>query len=183
MFLRYLLLFAVGLSVHSVKGQNKVRWHSWDVANEKIVKNDKKYFIYLYFDGCKWCKHMENNTFHSDAIAKFINQNYYAFKLNAESSDKIVIGEKSFTTVRIGKYDFNELASELTSGHMSFPSIVILDENFKKIGIHDGYIDNEKFEMLLSYYTGNYHKTTIWRKFATSYCKDHHFNTLAHDKN
>lgn len=182
MFKRFSFLIAIVFTVFAINAQNKVRWQSWDVATEKMEKNDKKYFIYLYYDGCRWCKFMENQTFHSDHIAKFINQNYYAFKLNAESSDKIVLGNKSFTTVRIGKYDFNELAAELTGGHMSFPSIVILDENFKKIGIHDGYIDNEKFEMLLSYYTGNYHKTTIWHKFAGSYCKDHHFNTLVNDK-
>lgn len=183
MYFRFLLLISIVISLNPLQGQNKVRWHSWDTATEKISKHDKKYFIYLYFDGCRWCKHMEKNTFHSDHIAKFINQNYYAFKLNAESSEKIIIGERSFTTVRIGKYDFNELASELTSGHMSFPSIVILDENFRKIGTHDGYIDNEKFEMLLSYYTGNHHKNTIWGKFVSNYCKDHHFNTWVNDKN
>lgn len=164
-------MIALGL-----KGQNKVRWVSWDQASEKINKGNKKFLVYIYYNPCKWCKQLEERTLNNDHVAKFINNNFYALNLNAMSSDKIVLGTQSFTTVRIGKYDFHELSADLLSGDMTFPAIVILDENFRKIGIWDGYLDVFDMEMRLSYYTGNHHKNTIWRKYANNYCRESHFH-------
>jgi thioredoxin-related protein len=125
---------------------------------------------------------MEETTFSSDNIARFINQKFYALKINALSSDKIVVADKSYTSVRIGKYDFHELAADLLAGNMSFPSVVFLDEQFQKLATYDSYMDEPNFEMILSYYAGNHHKCTMWKKFTNNYCRDSHFNSLVNDK-
>jgi len=180
--LRYIYFGIVLLMASSVLGQNKVRWTSWDVVNEKISKGDKKFIVYFYFDGCKWCRYMEDYTFTSDHLSRFINNNFYPFRINAASSDKIVISDHAYTSLRIGKYDFHELATEMLAGNMSFPSIVFLDEQFKKLAVYDQYIDSPNFEMLLSFYAGDHHKRTMWRKFANNYCRDSHFNTLVNGR-
>jgi thioredoxin-related protein len=180
---KYLLLGFLFFIAGNAMGQNKVRWTSWDSATEKIKRGDKKFIVYLYYDGCKWCRFMEENTFNSDHIARFINHNFYAFHINALSSDKIVIADKAYTTIRIGKYDFHELATEMLAGNMSFPAIIFLNEQFKKIATYDQYIDVQNFEMLLSFYAGDHHKRTMWRKYANNYCRDSHFNTLVNGKN
>lgn len=180
---RYLLIGFLLLAAGITFGQNKVRWVSWDNVTEKINKGDKKFIVYFYYDGCKWCRFMEESTLSSDHLARFINHNFYAFHINASSSDKIVIGDKSYTSVRIGKYDFHELATDMLGGNMSFPSIVFLNEQFKKLGTYDQYIDIQNFEMLLSFYAGDHHKRTMWRKYANNYCRESHFNTLVNGKN
>ena len=78
-------------------GQNKIKWTSWDLAQEKIQKSNKKFIIYFYYDGCKWCKFMEENTFANDQVAKFVNQNFYTFRINAESNDKITLNNKYYS--------------------------------------------------------------------------------------
>ena len=181
MQLRFLLFYVLLLLALSAISQNKIKWTSWDVASEKIQKGNKKFLIYFYYDGCKWCRYMEETTLSSDHISKFINQNFYAFKVNALSSDKIV-ADKAYTSVRIGKYDFHELAAELLAGNMSFPSIAFLNEQFKKIGSYDSYVDEHNFEMILSFYAGDHHKHTMWRRFANNYCRDSHFNSMVNDK-
>lgn len=165
-----------------VVGQNKIRWQSFDNINEKLTKANKKFIVYFYFDGCKWCRYMEDNTLANDQISKFINQNYYIYKVNALHGNKIVVGNRSFTSVHIGKYDFNELATELLNGDMSFPALVFLDEKFNKIQSIEGYYSQEEFEVLLSYFAGNHHKNTMFKKFANNYCKDSHFNSLVNEK-
>ncbi len=182
MDVKFFLLFLFLYVGAPLSGQNKVRWNSWDGASEKLNKGDRKFLVYFYYDGCKWCRFMEETTFSADHIAKFVNQKFYAFRVNALSSDKIVIADKAYTSVRIGKYDFNELAADLLAGNMSFPSFVFLDEQFKKLGTYDSYMDEHNFEMILSFYAGNHHKCTMWKRFANNYCRDSHFNALVNDK-
>lgn len=166
----------------STTAQNKIKWVSWDNLPEKIEKGDKKFMVYFYYDGCKWCKVMEENTFNSDHIAKFVNQNFCPLRLNALSNGKMVVADKLYSSVRIGKYDFHELAVELLSGNMSFPSVVFLDEKFHKVVNFDSYLDVGKFEMVLSFYGGDHYKNTMWKRFERSYCRDSHFNSLVNDK-
>jgi len=182
MNVRFLLFGIFIMTLTTVSSQNKIKWTSWDSVSEKLENKNRKFIIYFYYDGCKWCRYMEETTLASDNIAKFINQKFYAFRINTLSSDKIVIADKSYTTVRIGKYDFHELAADLLSGNMSFPSMVFLDEQFKKLGTYDSYMDEQNFEMILSFYAGNHHKYTMWKRFADNYCRDSHFNSLVNDK-
>jgi thioredoxin-related protein len=182
MHLKFFLSFIVLISVTSLAGQNKIKWASWDSAADKIEAGNKKFLVYFYYDGCRWCRFMEDNTFSVDYIARFVNQNFHPFRVNALSKETIV-ADKSYTSVRVGKYEFHELATELLVGNMSFPSVVFLDEQFKKLGSYDSYMDVQSFEMILSYYAGDHHKRTMWKRFANNYCRDSHFNSLVNDKN
>lgn len=178
-FIIFSISFLIGSAVFS---QNKIKWNSWEFLPEKLDKGDKKFLVYFYYDGCKWCRVMEESTFSAGHIAKFVNQNFYALRLNALSSGQLMVADKAYTTVRIGKYDFHELAADLLSGNMSFPSIVFLDEKFHKLAHFDSYIEIPKFEMLLSYYVGDHHKNTLWKRYSTNYCRENNFNSLVNDK-
>jgi thioredoxin-related protein len=155
----------------------------WDVVNDKIAKGNKKFIVYFYFDGCKWCRYMEETTLRNDQTAKFINNHFYSFKVNALSTNKIVIDNQAYTTMRIGKYDFHELAANMLGGDMSFPAIAFLDEDFNKISVEGGYAGQENFEMILSYYAGNHYKKTLFKRYANNYCRESHFNALVNQKN
>jgi thioredoxin-related protein len=183
--MRVFFTFAIFITIatlHKGLAQHKVHWNNWDLVNEKIDKGNKKFLVYFYFDGCKWCRYMEESTLRNDQVAKFINNNYYTYKINALSSDKIVIGDRAFTSVRIGKYDFHELAAELLQGKMSFPATAFMDENFRKITVVEGYSDLTTFEMMLSYYTGNHYKKVLWKSFVNNYCKEQYFNNYANNR-
>lgn len=182
MNLRFILFSISLIIVFPAISQNKIKWHQWENLSEKIQKADKKFLIYFYYDGCKWCRVMEESTFSAGHIAKFVNQNFHPFRLNALSSGKLLVADKTYTSVRIGKYDFHELAAELLSGNMSFPSVVFLDEKFHKLAHFDSYLEIQKFEMLLSYYTGDHHKNTLWKRYCNNYCRESNFNSLVNDK-
>ena len=103
-------------------------------------------------------------------------------KINAVSNDKIQFNDKTYRTVEIDNYDFNELAVELLNGKMSFPALVILDQNFQKIGVHQNYYNVDDFQMILAYYIGGHYKKTLFKYYTNNYCKDSHFNNLVSDK-
>ena len=179
----YLSLFSIIGCLGSLQGQHQIKWNSWENVNDRIDKGNKKFLVYFYFDGCKWCRFMEETTFKSDQTAKFINANYNSYHVNARSTEKIVIGDRSFSSsIQIGKYDFHEFAVELLMGNMSFPSVVFLDENFNKIKVQEGFATVDEFEMMLSYYAGNHYKKVLFKRFANNYCRDTHFNTLVKNK-
>jgi thioredoxin-related protein len=182
MNLRFIFFSLSFLFVIPLISQNRIKWSTWENLPNKLEKADKKFLVYFYYDGCKWCRVMEESTFSEGHIAKFVNQNFYPLRLNALSSGKLMVADKAYTSVRIGKYDFHELAAELLSGNMSFPSIVFLDEKFHKLAHFDSYIEIPKFEMLLSYYGGDHHKNTLWKRYSTNYCRESNFNSLVNDK-
>lgn len=181
MRLRIFLLLIVFILVDKASAQNKIKWSSWQNAADKIQKADKKFLIYFYLDECKWCRYMEETTFAADHIARFINQNFYPYRVNAFSKD-LIIADKNYATVQMGKYEFHELAVELLGGDMSFPSIVFMNENFQKLANYESYLDTHNFEMILSYYAGEHYRKTVWRRYASNYCRDSHFNSLVSDK-
>ena len=183
--MHYKLLIVSFLTLFLVlnsSAQNRIK----RVKPEAIFNNnkvsDKYYFLYFYYNDCKWCKHLETTTFTDDQTAKFINQKFYPVKINAVSNDKIQFNDKTYRTVEIDNYDFNELAVELLNGKMSFPALVILDQNFQKIGVHQNYYNVDDFQMILAYYIGGHYKKTLFKYYTNNYCKDSHFNNLVSDK-
>jgi thioredoxin-related protein len=180
---KFLSLVTLFLLVTSgSQAQNKIKWESWEFVNEKVSKGNKKFMVYFYYDKCRWCRVMEESTLRQDQTAKFINNNFYSYRLNALSSEKILLGSQTYTSVRIGNYDFNELAADMLAGNMSFPAVAFLDENFNKINVEEGYTNNDDFEMILSYYAGNHYKKTLFKRFANNYCRDSHFNSMVNNK-
>lgn len=169
-----ILSFVVGLSLTG-SGQNKIKWTSWEVVTDKNQKSDKKYMVYICYGGCRWCKQMEDSTFADTDIARFINNNFLPLRLSASSKNKIIINERVYALKQHGSHEFNELAIELLNGNMTFPSIVFLDENFKKISSYNRFIEPHNFEMLLAYYAGNFYKNTIWKAFTRRYNRSKYF--------
>jgi len=92
------LFFSVFLSLFSVKtyAQNKINWLTLEQAYAKTKIAPKKVIIDVYTGWCGWCKVMDKNTFTNASVIKYINENYYAVKLDAESTKDIRIENKVY---------------------------------------------------------------------------------------
>lgn len=172
----FIVLFVAG--VMPVLAQNKIKWSSPEQIDVNVKNGDKKFLIYFYIDACKWCRHLEENTFSNSNIAKYINSHFYAIKIDAMDNKKFQISDKTYATEQIGKYNFNQLALELLNGRMSFPSVVFLDEKFNKIQVFDTYMDIPDFEIVVSYFGSNHYKKTMFRRYAHNFCRESHFNNF-----
>lgn len=136
--------------------QNKINWMSIEEAYAKSQVAPKKTIIDVYTGWCGWCKVMDKNTFTDPAVVKYINDNYYAVKLDAESRKDIRVGGKVYKFDEVNKA--NEAAITLLQGQMSYPSIVYLDEKFNMIQPLPGYMDAKAFHEIITYIGGNYHQ-------------------------
>lgn len=180
---RFIFLICLIAGWHSTaKTQNRIKWAQSGVLSSSKQSNEKYYLIYFFYNDCKWCKHLETTTFTDDYTARFINQKFHAVKIDAVENGKITFNGDDYTGVKVGKYEFNELAVQMLNGKMSFPAIVILDEKMQKIGVHQNYYNVDDFQMILAYYVGGYHKTTLFKYYSNNYCKDSHFYNLVSDR-
>jgi len=86
-----------------------------------------------------------------------MNQNFYAVKFNAEQKDSIRFMGKWYPFVP--DYRANKLAVELMGGRMSYPTSIILEENFQNPAPIPGYLDVQTMEKILKYLGENIYKT------------------------
>ncbi|MDX1629281.1 MAG: DUF255 domain-containing protein [Fulvivirga sp.] len=156
----YILLFSLAVIFLGSTGFQKehevieegVNWLTFEEAIEKSKTEKKKIFIDVYTDWCGWCKVMDKNTFSDPTVAKYLNENYYPVKLDAEQKEEINFKGNTFKYVPSGRRGYHELAAALLQGKMSYPSFVILNEKYEIINITKGYQKREPFHKIISFY-------------------------------
>src|SRR5690606_32626366 len=93
--------------------EEEIRWMSWEqaaLANEQVKK---KILVDVYTDWCSWCKVMDRETFSDTVIARYINEHFYAVKLNAEQKESITWNDQEFKWIPAGHNGVHELAYAL----------------------------------------------------------------------
>jgi len=148
-----LILFFCIVSYSNWGQNNQINWMTWDemVAQREKDSVKKKVFIDLYTGWCGWCKKMDKTTFTDPTIVQYMNKNYYPVKFDAETRDTIefngmqfVNSDPNFVKQRPNARGRTHwFAHSLLDGKLSYPSYVILDENFTRLMILQGYKTQE----------------------------------------
>ncbi len=153
-------LVAVLLTMASFRGPEtpsaKINWISIQEAYRQTQTVPKKTIIDVYTDWCGWCKVMDKNTFTNPEVVKYINENYYAVKLDAETTKDQELGGKVYKFDASSKT--NEMAIALLGGKLSYPSMVYLDEKFNMIQPIPGYMDAKAFHQVITFIGDDQHK-------------------------
>jgi len=160
----FLMMFVF---IHSSLGQ--VNWMTFEEVEAKYQDEKRKIFIDVYTDWCGWCKKMDANTFNQEDISKYLNDNFYPIKFDAENKEDITFNGKVYKYIKMGRRGYNELALEILKGKLSYPSIVFMDENIEVIQPIEGYKGPAVFKMMMTYFAGDFHKTTPWKMYSKSF--------------
>jgi thioredoxin-related protein len=148
----------------------KIKWHTFQEALELSKKEKKKIFIDVFTDWCGWCKVMDRNTFPNPVIARYMNEHFYAVKLNAEMRDSVVFGGTTYVNPSPGTpRSTHQLAMALLNNQLSYPTTVYLDENFALLTQVPGYRKPEELEPILKYFGENAFKTQKWEEFSGTF--------------
>jgi len=151
----------------------KVNWISLDEALERSKTDKRKIFVDVYTDWCGWCKHMDSTTFVNPAVANYLNEHFYAVKLDAEQSQDIVFKEKTYHFKKTGSRGYHELAALWLNNRLSFPTVVFLDESLNLIQPVPGYQDAVKMEAIINYFGSDSHRKTPWETYEKSFSAEH----------
>jgi len=136
----------------TANNENTLVWHSIDQIEKLQAQNPKetkKVIVDVYTNWCRWCQVMDQKTFTDAALIKYLNENYYMVKFNAEIKDELTFKGKKYAYQGNGKKGFNTLAAELTQGKLSYPSFVVLDEQLNTLQVTRGYKDAQQFKQAL----------------------------------
>lgn len=148
----------------------KITWYSIEEAYALNAKEPKKIFIDVYTNWCGWCKRMDATTFIDPAVVQYINENYYAVKLNAETSKEITLGDQKFVNPNPGgKRSTHQLAASLLGGQMSYPSYVFLNEKTEKLTVVKGYLKVPDFQPIIHFFGSNAYLTEEWEEYQKKY--------------
>lgn len=155
---RFFFLCFLFVIPFSTFAQEKINWLTWEEAVKKQQVERKKIFIDLYTSWCGWCKKMDATTFKDQSIVSAMNKYYYAVKFDAERKDTLLFNNHKFyninPTLKRGTHTF---AISLLDSKMTYPSFVILDENFNRSSILTGYQEVENLLGSLLFFGTNRH--------------------------
>ncbi|MEA1897707.1 MAG: DUF255 domain-containing protein, partial [Bacteroidota bacterium] len=69
---------------------NPVNWYPWGKeALEKAQKENKLIIVSIGYAACHWCHVMEHESFEDEEVAKFMNENFVAIKVDREERPDI----------------------------------------------------------------------------------------------
>ncbi|UJH90321.1 thioredoxin family protein [Antarcticibacterium sp. 1MA-6-2] len=126
----------------------------FEELEESLEEEKKPVVIYFYTDWCVYCKKMDKQAFKDPEIISALNNHFYAVKMNAESTENIKFDGQIFTneqvkTKRIAIHQIPLLLASRKNTPVSFPVILVLDENFKVLRKSYEYLTTEKLKILI----------------------------------
>jgi len=168
-----LLVFVLIGSVLLSFGQvSTVKWYTFEEAVELNKTQQRKIFIDVYTDWCGWCKKMDATTFSHPAIAKILNEQYYAVKFDAETIDTIKFAGQVFINESNRSRSPHQLAVALLQGKMSYPSVAYLNENNQLLTAVPGYYTPERLEPILRFFAEDAFKTQSFDEYQKNFVSE-----------
>lgn len=152
------------------KAQNaadEVKWMTLDEVQAAMKKKPKKVWVDVYTGWCGWCKVMDQKTFSNPNVIKYVNDNFYMVKVDAEQKEDIRFLGKMYAYQPERRV--NAFAIELLQGQLSYPSGVFMEENFQNPQIVPGYLDVPNFEMIIKYLGEGAYKTTKFEDWQQTF--------------
>lgn len=147
--------------------KQKINWITIAQLNEMYSKKPKPILLDVYTDWCGWCKEMDRTTYRNVKLVNYINEHYYAVKLDAESRDSFFFNNKKYGYN--ARYKSNELAEYLLFGRMEFPTTVFLPSIDARPAPLSGYMKPKEMEAPLKYFGEGIDKTQTFVEFNKTF--------------
>lgn len=141
-------------------------WYDFEEGISAALADSKDIIIDFYTDWCHWCHEMDNTTFADTSVISYMNNNFVAIRVNAES----VTTDVTFkgTTLNL---------KQLTTafGIKGFPSYAFMTKDAEMITVVPGYLQTDLFLNILKYIDQQcYDKQISFEQFMEKQgeCKD-----------
>jgi len=153
-----------------ISSKDKVRWMTVAEMQAAYSENPKPIVVDVYTSWCGWCKVMDKETYRKEKVADYINEHYYAVKLDAESKESFEWNGRQFKYNKETKA--NELAEMLLYGQLSFPTTVMLPTLDSKPAPLPGFLKPNEIEAPLKFFAEGAYKTKSFPEFNVNFKGD-----------
>ena len=163
------------LLVAMVSSAQEINWMSMNDALAAQQKTPKKIFVDVYTTWCGPCRLLSERTFKNKDFVKYINDNFYAVKFNAEGNEEVSYKGTTYTNrgydpakanTRNYPHDF---AGAL--GVNSYPTRLIFDEKGTPIFPIVGYMTATQLEPVIKFVGNNTYLTVTTQEAYDKYLK------------
>ncbi|MEM1407210.1 MAG: thioredoxin family protein [Bacteroidota bacterium] len=125
-----------------------VNWLSFDQLDDSLNVRPKKVFIDFYTSWCVYCRKMDQVVFTKAEVIDVLDKEYYAVRMDAETTDTIYFEGQPFVNLQAGKKRnaIHQLAELLAQRNGQFvpPALIILDPEFNVKQRYFEYMDSGK---------------------------------------
>ena len=163
------ILTILFLATISIANAQEVKWLSFEEALALNKKNPKPILLDMYTDWCGWCKKMDKTTYKNKVIVDYINQNFYAIKMDGEGKKDITFRNHTFKFKNEGRRGYHELAAALMNGKMSYPTTIFMNQKEELLDKIPGYLDTKTMEKVLAFFAKDKYKTEKWTEFDKNF--------------
>lgn len=168
------VFFLIPLFNHAQVQTNEINWITWNEVEAKMAKEPRKIIVDVYTKWCGPCKIMNKTTFHDPEIVSYINDNYYAIKFNAEGPETINFKgteykNEGYDPNRRGRNATHDLTKAIApvNGRIAYPTLVYLDEEFRKLTGVQGLQRPQQLMPVLSFFAEEAYKEMTWEEYTS----------------
>jgi thioredoxin-related protein len=147
--------------------KEKIKWFTIVELQAEYTKNPRPILIDVYTGWCGWCKVMDRETYTNDNVVSYVNEHYYAVKLDAEIKDSVLWGNRKFGYNPDNRV--NDLAVYLLGGQMSYPTTVFLPALTDRPAPLAGYLKPNEIEAPLKFFGDGAYKTKNFPEFMKTF--------------
>ncbi len=164
------VILTAGMFIPAVTAQNdRINWVSFEEAVELSRQNPRKIIIDVYTDWCGFCKRMEAETFNNPQVASYINNHFYAVKLNSETRDTINFQGHKFVNEGEARRSPHQLSIALLGGQMSYPTVVYINEDLELLTSVPGFMTPAGIEPILRFFAEDHYQHISWESYRESF--------------
>lgn len=149
-----LYIATIILSFYSFQSRAQtINWTSFEHLNDSIRKAPKPILVFIQADWCKFCEMQDKNTFANSEVVKKLSGEFYALKLNGESTSPIKFLNRMYTYESSGSQTGTHQLAEFLGkkgGELVYPTTVLLTPELNVSARETGFINANDLLKLLT---------------------------------